>query len=113
MVGIDGAPVHIVFDWRQQGPQTWDITAETDAGPLCLGAGGARLAIDGAERDVGPEREYPAIYARFARLIRDDSSDVDRAPPSTVADTFMSALRIRAAPFDWKRLLAGKGGCVL
>src|SRR3546814_18002677 len=90
----------IVFDWRQQGPQTWDITAETDAGTLCLGAGGARLAIDGAERDVGPEREYPEIYARFARLIREDRSDVDRAPLRLVADAFMRCRRIGVAPFE-------------
>src|SRR3546814_15753110 len=101
---MDGAPVHMVFDWRQQGPQTWDITAETDAGTLCLGAGGARLAIDGAERDVGPEREYPEIYARFARLIREDRSDVDRAPlrlrseEGRVGEEWVSTCRSRWSP---------------
>src|SRR3546814_2890242 len=100
MVGIDGAPVHIVFDWRQQGPQTWDITVETDAGTLCLGAGGARLAIDGDERDVGPEREYPEIYARFARLIREERRDVDRTTLRLVADSFMRCRRIGVAPFE-------------
>ena len=100
MVGIDGAPVHIVFDWRQQGPQTWDITVETDAGTLCLGAGGARLVIDGAERDVGAEREYPEIYDRFARLIREERSDVDRTPLRLVADSFMRCRRIGVAPFE-------------
>src|SRR3546814_11921025 len=80
MVGIDAAPLHIFFDGRQQWPQTCDITVETDAGTLCLGAGGARLVIDGAERDVGADREYPEIYDRFARLIREERSDVDRTP---------------------------------
>src|SRR3546814_17388382 len=28
MVGIDGAPVHIFFDWRQQGPLPLDIPAD-------------------------------------------------------------------------------------
>ncbi|WP_332818956.1 Gfo/Idh/MocA family protein [Sphingopyxis sp.] len=100
MVGIDGAPVHAVFDWRQRGPQTWDITAETDAGTLCLGAGGARLAIDGVTRDVGPEREYAEIYARFARLIGEESSDVDRTPLRLVADAFMRCRQIGTDPFE-------------
>ncbi|HWW59679.1 MAG TPA: Gfo/Idh/MocA family oxidoreductase [Sphingopyxis sp.] len=100
MVGIDGAPVHAVFDWRQQGPQTWDITAETEAGTLLLSAGGARLAIDGVERDVGPEREYPEIYARFALLISEARSDVDRTPLRLVADAFTRCRQIRVDPFD-------------
>src|SRR3546814_16038776 len=75
-------------------------SAETDAGTLCLGAGGARLAMDGAERDVGPEREYPEIYARFARLIREDRSDVDRAPLRLVADAFLRCRRIGVATFE-------------
>jgi predicted dehydrogenase len=100
MVGIDDAPVHAVFDWRQQGPQTWDITAETDAGRLCLGAGGARLSIDGVDRDVGAEREYPEIYARFARLIGEERSDVDRTPLRLVADAFMRCRRIGVDPFE-------------
>lgn len=100
MVGIDGAPVHAVFDWRQQGPQTWDITAETEAGTLLLRAGGARLAIDGVERDVGPECEYPEIYARFALLISEARSDVDRTPLRLVADAFTRCRQIRVDPFD-------------
>lgn len=100
MVGIEGAPVHAVFDWRQEGPQTWDIAAETDAGTICLSVGGARLAIDGVERDVGPEREYPEIYARFARLIGDRRSDVDRTPLRLVADAFMRCRQIGTNPFD-------------
>ena len=100
MVGIDDAPVHAVFDWRQQGPQTWDVIAETDAGRLCLGAGGARLSIDGVDRDVGAEREYPEIYARFARLIGEERSDVDRTPLRLVADAFMRCRRIGVDPFE-------------
>src|SRR3546814_1895634 len=67
---------------------------------LCLGAGGARLVIDGAERDVGAEREYPEIYDRFARLIREERSDVDRTPLRLVADSFMRCRRIGVAPFE-------------
>jgi predicted dehydrogenase len=100
MVDTDGAPVHAVFDWRQEGPQTWDILVETDSGVLVLSAGGAKLSIDGVERDVGPEREYPELYARFARLIAERRSDVDQAPLRLVADAFMRCRQVATAPFD-------------
>src|SRR3546814_8280399 len=92
-----------ISDWSSDvcsSDLTWDITAETDAGTLCLGAGGARLTIDGTGQDVGPEREYPEIYARFARPIREDRSDVDRTLLRLVADAFMRCRRLGAAPFE-------------
>ena len=58
------------------------------------------MAIDGTGHDVGAEREYPEIYARFARLIREARSDVDRTPLRLVADAFMRCRRIGAAPFE-------------
>ena len=100
MIDTDGAAVHATFDWRQQGPQTWDIRVETDSGLLVLSAGGAKLSIDGAERQVGPEREYPELYARFARLIGERRSDVDPAPLRLVADAFMRCRQVTAAPFE-------------
>lgn len=100
MVCINGTPLHAVFDWRQQGPQTWDITVETDGGALRLSEGGARLTIDGTERNVGPEREYAEIYSRFARLVREERSDVDRTPLRIVADAFMRCRQIEVEPFD-------------
>ena len=35
------------FDWRQTGPQTWDIMVETDKGQLALRMGGNVLEVDG------------------------------------------------------------------
>ena len=66
-----GIPIVAEFDWRQEGPQTWDIAFETDAGRLDLREGGAVMAIDGAEVSRQPEREYPLIYRRFAELLAD------------------------------------------
>jgi D-galactose 1-dehydrogenase len=57
------------FDWRQVGPQTWDIEVQTDAGTLTLRHGGNLLLIDGVKVDGGPEAEYPALYARMAELV--------------------------------------------
>jgi len=100
MVGMSGAPVHAVFDWRQEGPQTWDIIVETDDGTLALTHGGAKLVIDGTAREVGAEREYPNLYAHFAHLIANGRSDVDRTPLRLVADAFMRCRQIQVDAFE-------------
>lgn len=100
MVGMSGAPVRAEFDWRQTGPQTWDITVETSDGVLHLSRGGAALAIDGMERELGSEREYPELYARFARLIDQGRSDVDRAPLRLVADAFLRCRQVQVDAFE-------------
>lgn len=94
-----GMAVAASFDWRQKGPQTWDIVAETDAGPMLLSHGGSRLAIDGRPVPLPPEAEYDAIYRRFAELIATAASDVDVAPLRHVADAFMLGRRVAVAPF--------------
>ncbi len=76
------------FDWRQTGPQTWDIEVETAEGRLALRMGGNLLEIDG-QPAAGEETimgEYPALYAQMAALVRDGRSDVDLAPMVHVAD---------------------------
>lgn len=88
-----GAPVAADFDWRQTGPQTWDITVETDGGTLRLSQGGARMSIGGDAIVDEPEAEYDGIYARFAELLRSGRSDVDLAPLVHVADAFMLGRR--------------------
>src|SRR5690606_13130503 len=86
---LGGAPIAAAFDWRQEGPQTWDITVETGQGTLRLSKGGAELFIDGIENSAGPDREYAGIYERFAALIRARESDVDFQPLRLVADAFL------------------------
>ena len=88
-----GLPVTADFDWRQTGHQSWDIIAETDAGRMVLSEGGAKLSIDGKLVHDEPEREYPALYARFAEIIKAKQSDVDLAPLRHVADAFMLGRR--------------------
>ncbi len=94
-----GAPVTADFDWRQTGPQTWDISVETTDGALTLSAGGARLEIDGRAVDQPAEAEYDGIYARFAALLAAGESDVDASPLVHVADAFMLGRRIVTDPF--------------
>jgi D-galactose 1-dehydrogenase len=95
----DGVPIAADFDWRQTGPQTWDIRVETDAGACILSQGGA--VLDLPDRQVRQsEREYPELYARFAQLIREGRSEVDVAPLRLVADSFLRAERKLVEPFD-------------
>lgn len=84
-----GTPISGDFDWRQTGPQNWDITVTTTEGVLALSMGGAKMAIDGTVEIEGADREYPGIYERFAELLKSGQSDVDVAPLRQVADAFM------------------------
>ena len=89
------------FDWRQQGPQTWDIEIDTSAGTLALRMGGNRLEVDGMEMagENSIMGEYPALYARMAELVAAGKSDVDLAPAVHVADAFALGSRIIVPPF--------------
>lgn len=87
-----GTPIEMDLDWRQTGPQTWDITVETDAGQLKLSKGGAELYLPDGEHK-SEDHEYPGLYARFAHLVKTGESDVDIAPMRLVADAFLRGRR--------------------
>ena len=89
----EGLDLSAEFDWRQTGKQSWDIVAETGAGTMVLSEGGAKLSVGGKLVHEEPEQEYPALYRRFAEIIRDGRSDVDLAPLRHVADAFMLGRR--------------------
>jgi D-galactose 1-dehydrogenase len=98
---IDGAELTAEFDWRQTGPQTWDIAVQTTDGVrLKLSEGGAKLEVDGEPVPTGPSQEYPDLYARFAELLDVGRSEVDLAPLELVADAFLRAQQVRVEPFD-------------
>ncbi|PRY77688.1 D-galactose 1-dehydrogenase [Yoonia maritima] len=97
--GPAGMTVKADFDWRQEGPQTWNITAETTEGTLKLTDGGATLAINGVAQTLPEAGEYPGLYHRFAELIEAGLSDVDISPLLHVADAFMLGDRKTVAPF--------------
>jgi D-galactose 1-dehydrogenase len=91
------------FDWRQEGPQTWDITVDTHHGQLALRMGGNVLEIDG-QTITGQNSimgEYPALYARMAELLKTGASDVDLAPMVHVADAMTLGRRIVTDPFHF------------
>ncbi|MBR0552824.1 Gfo/Idh/MocA family protein [Stakelama marina] len=90
--GAKGTPISMDLDFRQEGPQSWDIIVETDAGTLKLAKGGSVLTIDGNEQRQPAEAlhgEYPGLYRRFAAIIRAGVSDVDLSPLRLVADAFL------------------------
>lgn len=91
------------FDWRQTGPQTWDIEVETDHGAMALRMGGNVLEIAGqaAAGENSIMGEYPALYARMAELVASKSSEIDLAPMVHVADALTLGRRIETEAFDF------------
>ena len=91
MADASGLPIKVELDFRQTGPQTWDIRIETDRGPLVLSGGGARMS-DGDRSVVDAmKEEYPALYRRF----------VDLAPLQIVADAFLLGRRTNVEAFEF------------
>lgn len=90
------------FDWRQEGPQTWNIDIETAQGRVALRDGGARLELDGVDR-TPPDHpgEYPALYARMAQLVARGESEADLAPMVHVADAMTLGRRVIVDPFEF------------
>ena len=97
-----GAPIAMDLDFRQEGPQSWDIVVETDGGTLTLAKGGGELTLPAGQQPARGDAlhgEYPGLYARFARLVRDGASEVDIAPLRLVADAFLRGRVNIVAPF--------------
>ncbi|WP_380787887.1 Gfo/Idh/MocA family protein [Sphingomonas sp. R86521] len=96
-----GTAIAMDLDFRQEGPQSWDIVVETDAGTLTLAKGGGELSLPDGETPVGTalHGEYPGLYARFAEIVRAGTSDVDIAPLRLVADAFLRGRHVQVEPF--------------
>lgn len=99
LTDMSGLPVTAEFDFRQTGPQSWDIVAETDRGRMTLSGGGRRMAVDGKVLAEAPDEEYRELYRRFAALAATGASDVDLAPLRLVADAFLLGKRAIVEPF--------------
>ncbi len=99
--GPGGLPVRAEFDFRQTGPQSWDIDIETDGGRLLLSKGGSLMHVNGNQTVVRAGSRVSAnLCARFATLVRERRRDVDLAAFRLVADAFSCAgRRIVVEPF--------------
>ena len=93
------AEIQMAFDWRQEGPQIWEIAAETEGGDLLLSEGGARLAVDGMPVATPGPGEYAALYRRMADLVAAREIDMDLAPMRHVADAFTLGQRAAVPAF--------------
>jgi D-galactose 1-dehydrogenase len=96
----NGLPIKAEFDFRQSGPQSWDIQVETDGGPLTLSSGGARLVAAGEVLGHALETEYRGLYRRFVALTATGASDVDLTPLRLVADAFLLGRREIVEAFE-------------
>jgi D-galactose 1-dehydrogenase len=99
LTDIEGLPVTAEFDFRQTGPQSWDIVVDTDQGRMTLSSGGARMAVDGEVLAEAPDAEYRGLYRRFLELAATGASDVDLTPLRLVADAFLIGRRTIVEPF--------------
>ncbi len=95
-----GVPIMAEFDFRQTGPQNWDIVVETAGGTLLLQHGGNAMSIDGVVQNCGDQAEYPRLYRRFLDLIARGESHVDLAPLRLVADAFLIGRTTLVEPFE-------------
>ena len=99
LTDIDGMAVTAEFDFRQTGPQSWDIVAETDQGRMTLSRGGRIMEVDGKVVADAPDEEYRELYRRFVKLAAAGERDVDLAPLRLVADAFLLGKRNIVEPF--------------
>ncbi len=93
-MGWSGLGGGVDLDWRGLTPQSWTISVTcSDAPPLVLTEGGAKLSIDGHDVPVAPQVEYEGAYAHFAMLLASRTSDADAAPLRLAADAFLIGSR--------------------
>jgi D-galactose 1-dehydrogenase len=98
-----GLEICAALDFREMGPQRWNIDLETDAGAMQLSAGGGllRLGDQPVPPDAGSlDAEYEAIYRRSGELVPRGDSDVDARPLQLVSDIFLVAQQIPVESFE-------------
>ena len=92
--------VDAVFDWRQEGPQSWNITVDTTQGQLRLRSMGVPFAHLRHRAKANGLGEYPGRYHRFDESIVAGQSNVDVSPLQHVADAFLLGRRDVVEAFE-------------
>jgi len=95
------SPIDAQFDFRQTGPQSWDIAVETNDGALKLSNGGSLMFINDVPVVTAHDLEYPNLYGRFAELVYERKMDVDVAPLQLIADAMLCGKQIAVEAFEW------------
>lgn len=93
-------PVTAAFDWRQTGPQIWQIAFEAGAESYLFAQGGDDAVHAAPDEESTLTQEYRAMYRRFAELVAAGASDVDVAPLQLVADACMRGTYCTTEPFE-------------
>jgi len=94
-----GVAIEMELDFLHSGRQQWDMSFTAASGRCVLSMGGSGMHVDGVLRPLSASAEYPALYARFAALVREQAIDCDLTPLELVADAFLCGQRIEVAPF--------------
>ena len=103
LTSASGIEVSAELDFRETGPQRWNIDFDTHEGAVRLTAGGDQLSL--GEQPIPPDAgsldaEYEGIYRRFAELVVRKESDVDARPLQLVADIFLVARQVQVEAFE-------------
>ena len=93
-------PVTAAFDWRQTGPQIWQIAFEAGAESYLFAQGGDDAVHAAPDEESTLTQEYRAMYRRFVELVTAGASDVDVAPLQLVADACMRGSYCFTEPFE-------------
>ncbi len=95
-----GVPVSASFDWRQTGPQIWQIAFEAGTERYLFAQGGDDAVHAAPDEESTLTQEYRAMYHRFVELVTAGESDVDVAPLQLVADACMRGTYQATEPFE-------------
>lgn len=97
---VRGAQIDVVFDWRQTGPQIWQIDFAAGAQRRRFAQGGEDAASLAAPEKSALSGEYRAMYHHFRELVHSGQSDVDIRPLEIIADAFLCGQIVTVAPFE-------------
>lgn len=96
----NGARIDVAFDWRQTGPQIWQIDFAGRAGQRRFAQGGDDAASLAASEESALAAEYRAMYRHFRTLVAERACDVDTGPLEIIADAFLCGQVVTVAPFE-------------
>ncbi|WP_086738556.1 Gfo/Idh/MocA family protein [Erythrobacter colymbi] len=97
---LSGAPVAVEFDWRQTGPQIWQIDFSAGSQQRRFAQGGEDAASLTGNEESALAVEYRAMYRHFRALVLAGASDVDCRPLEIIADAFLCGQVETVAPFE-------------
>lgn len=97
---LAGARVDVAFDWRQTGPQIWQIDFTAGSAQRRFAQGGEDAeSLSGCEESA-LAAEYRAMYRHFRDLVAVRGCDVDCHPLEIIADAMLCGQMVMVPPFE-------------